>query len=148
MVIKRKKDTAIDFCEGDLVAVFGGLVGKEDQSANQVVLCDVLIVGMTDLIVEDREARYGQTHHLVPKSICTKLDLDPSALTSSPTLEPEIGDLVLSYSRGYSSETPAMTTGVLYSIAYRLGKPEKCTLLCGTDMIEVKHVDLIVLDRT
>jgi len=148
MVISRKKAVQAEFCEGDLVAVFGGVVGKDDRSADSVVLCNVLIVGMVDLIVEDRDARYGQTHHRVPKSICTKLDLDPSALTSSQTLEPEIGDLVLSYSRGYSSETPAMTTGVLYSMTYRLGKPEKCTLLCGTDMIEVKHVDLIVLDRS
>ena len=148
MVISRKKSARAEFCEGDLVAVFGGVVGKDDQAADSVVLCNVLIVGMDDLIVEDREARYGQTHHRVPKSICTKLELDPSELTSRKSIEPEIGDLVLSYSRGYGSDKPAMTTGVLYSVSYRLGKPETCTLLCGTDMVEVKHADLLVLDRS
>ena len=148
MVVSRKKTFHAEFCEGDLVAVFGGIVGKDDQSADSVVLCNVFFVGMVDLIVEDRDARYGQTHHCVPKAICTNLSLDPSELTSNHTLEPEIGDLVLSYARGYASQDPAMTTGVLYSMTYRLGKPEKCTLLCGTDMIEVKHSDLIVLERT
>lgn len=145
---ERKASSTETFHEGDLVAVFGGIIGKDEHSANEVTLCDVLIVGDADLIVELRETRYGQVHHCVPKAICTKLRMSATELTSAHTLRPEIGDLVLSYNRSYASEAAKMTSGVLYDITYRLGKADHCTLLCGTDMIEVKYDHLIVLDRS
>ena len=133
-----------DFKEGDLVAVFGGKLDKDSHTADSVTLCKVLIVGQKDLVVEN-SAYYSTTHHIVPKSICARMYLDPQILSSSEVLEPEIGDLVVSFSRGI--EKLDKKVGVLCEVIYKLGKPEKCELLCGTETISVNWDSLVVLRR-
>ena len=135
------------FAEGDLVAVFGGEMGKDAQAANKVVLCNVLIVGQSDLAVE-YQALYTTTYHVVPKDICSKMFLDPETLCSANTLTPQIGDLVIAFSRDIATSGVEKTSGVLYKIKYKLGAPDKCDLLCGTDMITVEWKNLIVIHRS
>ena len=134
----------------DLVAVFGGEMGKEGNYADRVSICRVLVVGGEDLIVEEN---YGSSysrpsHHVVSKRICYKLFMDPNKLSKSAPLQPEIGDLVLSYSKdSFRDDPPTKITGILYKIVYKLGKPDKSTLICGTEMKEVPHATLMVLQR-
>ncbi len=138
----------INYEIGDLVAVFGGEIGEEEKSANRVIICTVLINGEKDLIVEDtfKSSYSRKSHHTVPKSICQKLFLDPSKLSESRNLEPQIGDLVLSYTQeAFGDNPPLKKTGILYKIIYRFGKPHKSLIICGTDLEEVKYSDLLVL---
>lgn len=130
--------------EGDLVAVFGGKSDKNSHTADTVSFCKVMIVGQEDLVVQNN-AHYAVTYHVVPKSICFKLYLDPKTLSSAEIITPEIGDLVVSYSRG--SKGVDKKTGILCKISYRMGKPENCELLCGTETVHASFESLVVLRR-
>ena len=145
MLTMKKTDS---FNTGDLVAVFGGEIGKEGKHADSVSICKVLVCGENDLIVEDSSGKsYSRpNHHTVSKAICQKLFMNADILSSSATKDPEIGDLVVSYFRESFKEEPAeQTTGILYKTTYKLGRPHKSTLICGTEMKEVYHASLIVL---
>ena len=135
------------FTADDLVAVFGGEIGKEGKHANSVMICKVLVVGEKDLIVEDSGNRFiRNAHHTIPKSICHKLFIEPDKLTTEKFLDPKIGDLVLSYSReSYKDEEAEQINGILYTITYKLGKPDKCSILCGSEMKEAVFDNLLVL---
>ena len=135
-----------EFTEGDLVAVFGGEFSKESHVADSVTLCTVLVVGQDDLAVE-YPSLYAPTYHTVPKSICYKMYLDPQVPSSASILKPRIGDLVVSFVRGIGSNKANKTSGILYKITYKLGMPDKCELLCGTEMVAVNWNNLIVLRR-
>jgi len=141
-----KNKSVNEFVEGDLVAVFGGELDKDSHVADTVTLCKVEIVGQFDLVVECSE-NYMSTRHIVPKAICFNLKLEPMVLASSHILVPEIGDLVVSFARGYKTEDTNKTSGILYKIIYRLGKPDKCILLCGTEMVTLEWGCLLVLHR-
>ena len=145
--MKTQETHTDEFTEGDLVAVFGGEIGKESHVADRVTLCKVLIVGQDDLAVECN-LHYTSTYHTVPKSICTKMYLDPQILSSSSTLTPRVGDLVVAFSRGAIASEITKTSGILYKISYKLGNPDKCELLCGTDLVTVNWDSLIVLHRS
>ena len=138
-----------DFTVGDLVAVFGGDIGKDGKSANIVSLCNVVAVGMKDLIVEEKNpASYANTKSLytVSQKICTKLFLEPNVLRSGEVTKPELGDLVTSYVRErYKDKDDRNITGILYKISYRLGKPDTATLMCGKEMCDVPFNSLMVL---
>ena len=142
----RLKNKSI-FSTGDLVAVFGGEIGKEGKSADEIEICKVVIVGEKDLIVESAAQRFIRSHHfVVPQSICSKLKIDPDTLSQDKTLEPKIGDLVMSYFKdSYKDEDPEQITGILYKINYRFGKPNKCSLLLGSELKEVSYDSLLVL---
>ena len=135
-----------DFVEGDLVAVYGGEISKESKSADKVSLCRVMIVGQDDLAVV-HEMSYTSTYHTVPKSICNKMHLDPTILASAKTLKPQIGDLVVAFTRGLIGGDTTKTSGILYTITYKLGRPDSCELLSGTEMVTVSWDNLIVLRR-
>ena len=136
------------FETGDLIAVFGGEIGKDGKAADRVSICVVLACGEKDLIVEDRYTRsYSRTpHHKVPKNICHRLVMDPDLLSQNYTVVPKVGDLVLSYTRDtFRDEPPVEITGILYKTVYALGKPDKSTLLSEGEMKEVPYDSLIVL---
>jgi hypothetical protein len=141
-----KNKSVNEFVEGDLVAVFGGALDKDSHVADTVTLCHVEVVGQLDLVVKNSE-NYMSTRHIVPKAICFNLKLTPSILASSHTLVPELGDLVVSFARGYNTGDTERTSGILYKIIYRLGKPNKCILLCGTEMVTLDWGHLLVLHR-
>lgn len=132
-----------DYKEGDLVAVFGGDLTEDSRTADSVSFCKTLIVGQGDLVVQNT-ALYSTTVHVVPKSICRKIYLDPDALSAAETLVPKIGDLVVSFSRGISEDIDKKT-GILCKISYRLGQPDRCEILCGTENINVGWASLVVL---
>lgn len=147
-MLRMKEDVLFE--TNDLIAVFGGEVGKEGQHADRVSICRVLICGEKDLIVEDlKGSSFSRpSHHLVSKSICCKLFMDPSKLSDCTPINPQIGDLVLSYTRdAFREEPPVEITGILYKIAYKLGKPNKCTLIFGNEFKEVLYNSLIVLQK-
>ncbi|MAF23979.1 hypothetical protein CL634_00110 [bacterium] len=137
------------FSAGDLVAVFGGYISKEDKAADTVTICKVIISGLHDLLVQNTaEFVYSRQLYLVPKKTCKKLVLDSSILFDVQTLKPKIGDLVLSYSKNnIKKEDPEQTTGIIYKILYKMSTPFKCTLICGSEMKDVLYSNLIVLDR-
>ena len=141
-----KQDESL-FTTGDLVAVFGGEIGKEGKRAEEISICKVVVVGEKDLIVYFHNHRFiKSTHHTVPKNICCKLFMDPDLLVTEDIMKPVIGDLVLSFSRdNYKDESSKQTTGILYKITYQLGKPHKCSILCGSEMKEVQYSNLMVL---
>ena len=141
-----------DFRSDDLVAVFGGEVGKEGDIADVASICRVIATGESDLIVEEvlKTVFSRNLTHIVPKSLCKKLTIEPSRLSRDQVLTPAPGDLVFSYAReNYGSrganEKVEEITGILYKTTYRLGKPYKCTLICGKEMKEVTFDSLLVL---
>ena len=134
-----------DFKEGDLAAVFGGDLTRDSRTADAVSFCKVSIVGQEDLVVQNT-VYYSNTYHVVPKSICRKIHLDPKVLSSAETLIPKIGDLVVSFSRGDGDEVNKKT-GILCKIMYRLGQPDRCEILCGTENVNVGWNSLIVLRK-
>tara|TARA_B100000131_G_scaffold268081_1_gene266678 strand:+ start:6264 stop:6683 length:420 start_codon:yes stop_codon:yes gene_type:complete len=131
---------------GDLVAVFGGEHGKETHVADSVSLCKVLVVGESDLIVESNSL-YTSSCHIVPKKICKKMFLEPNILTEASILTPQIGDLVVAFKKGIGPGESEKTSGILYKITYRLGKPDMCDLLCGTEMTTVSWEKILVVRR-
>jgi hypothetical protein len=137
------------FAANDLVAVFGGEIGKDGKRASDVTLCNVLAVGSKDLIVEESIKTSFTTSkklYTVSQSICHKLELDPNILSTGKILIPQLGDLVLSYSRDrYKDETAKNITGILYKISYKLGRPNTATLMCGNDMCDIPFSSLMVL---
>ena len=137
-----KKET---FEIGDLVSVSGGSIGKDGEVSNSAEICIVAAVGECDLIVE--HASY-QSSYRVPKALCNAIKKDPSLLKTCKIQQPDIGDLVLSFDRKYySKEEATVNTGVLYKISYKLGEANMCTLLCGTDLVEVSYKSLIVVQK-
>ena len=140
MVSKKEK-----FKLGDLVAVSGGSIGKDGAFSDTAEVCVVVAVGESDLIVEQINQ---QTMYKVPQALCDIIKKDPSLLKTSKVMEPEIGDLVLSYERKiFSQEEPVTKTGVLYKVGYKLGYPDKCTILCGSDFEEVLYKNIIVVQK-
>jgi hypothetical protein len=136
------------FEAGDLIAVFGGEIGKDGKAADRVSICVVIACGEEDMIVEDKYSKsYSRaSHHKVPKNICHRLVMDPAFLSHNYTLVPKVGDLVLSYTRDtFRDEAPVQVSGILYKTTYAMGKPHKSTLLCGGEMKEVSADSLIVL---
>ena len=141
------KQDESQFAVGDLIAVFGGEIGKEGKNAEDISICKVSAVGERDLIVESNSHRFVRNaHYTVPKNICCKLFMNPDLLITENILKPNIGDLVLSFIRdSYKDENPEQITGILYKITYQLGKPHKCSILCGSEMKEVQYSNLMVL---
>lgn len=133
-----------EYIEGDMVAVFGGELNRDSRAADSITFCKVKIVGQGDLVVENTSF-YTTTYHTVPKSICSKMYLDPQILATAKTLEPEIGDLVVSFSR--AGEELGKKSGILCKIMYKLGRPDRCELLCGTDAVNVGWDTLVVIRR-
>ena len=141
--------TNVPFKTGDLVAVFGGSIGKEGTTADQVTVCRELSVGECDLLVEEATGRFSRLGmYVVPMKLCTKLMINAAYLETEKSLTPSMGDLVLSYSREpFKNEEPTQTTGILYKTTYRLGKMHMCTLISGEEIKEVSADNLIVLQR-
>jgi len=147
---KMKSEDLKDFCKGDLVAVFGGFSDKNGGSINQVTICSVEEIGQEDLIVKElstKSFKYS-THETVSKKICKVLESSGAVFENSQPLVPKIGDLVLSYdSSPISGKEINKTTGILYKINYKLGKPGTCVILSGSEMIDVQYKNLIVIQK-
>lgn len=130
---------------GNLVSVAGGSIGKDGAFSNDADVCIVSAVGLHDLIVESTSL---QSSYKVPKCLCNVIKVEPKMLGTAHVSEPEIGDLVTSFERKYySKEEPKSHTGVLYKIDYKLGRPDKCTLLCGSDFVDVRYDTIILVQR-
>lgn len=136
-----------NFKKGDLIAVLGGTIEKSRKKAGSAVIGFVLINGLNDVLVEVAGVTTSMVH-IVPKELCQKLSLEPSLLKASKVSVPEIGDLVVSYEKKpYSNDPPKEISGVLYKISYKLGLPDACVLMCGTEMIEVKASTVMLLQK-
>jgi hypothetical protein len=142
-------DNQAPFKPQDLVAVFGGEVGKEGKSADQVTICRILAVGETDLVVEEATGRYSRLGtYIVPAGLCVSLKMNPSNLTTEKILSPQLGDLVLSHTKeNFKNDPPVQITGILYKIAYKLGRPYTYTLISGEEMKEVSADSVVVLQQ-
>ena len=77
------------------------------------------------------------------------LDFDFKSIVSSATLEPKIGDLVLSFSsRPGNDSREDMFTGILYSVSYKNGKRKNCKILKGENIVDAVYSDLMVLQSS
>ena len=140
-----------EFQTGDLIAIIGGSVGKDGKFADTASIANVLQVGKSDLMVSLLESQaFGAKPRIltVPKGLCQKLKISPEKLEKEKILTPQVGDLVLSFTRSsYGQEEDKKITGVIYSIKHSLGKPSSAVLMSGTDFVEVKFSSLLVLSR-
>jgi len=144
------KKTKPQFNVGDLIAVFGGEIKQETESADKVYFCEIISVGQSDLMVEEKSDSYSvrKLFYIVPKDICVKIEIDPTVVVKARCLEPKIGDLVLSYIReAFKKEEPVEITGILYKIVYKFGRPSKATIIHDNEMKEVPFSSLMVLQR-
>ena len=74
--------------------------------------------------------------------------MNPVNLTSKKILNPQIGDLVLSYAKeNFKNDPPIQITGILYKISYKLGNPCTYTLISGEEMKDVSANSVVVLQR-
>ena len=145
------KNSRAIFETDDLVALFGGSIDQNKKTAKKVQICKVAVVGEKDLIVQEEKATFSSSvfrsgFFKVPKSICLKLYVDPTCVVNDRVKEPQLGDLILSFTyEKYKDDPPIKTTGILYKISYNRGKPDKCQLLCNGNLEEVSYDDLIVI---
>ena len=135
------------YSAGDLIAVVGGSHGKDGEKLDHLTLCEVLEVGLSDLIVKEHSlSRFKfSTTVIVPKSACIPIKI-PKPINKCSVLKPEVGDLVLSYQEKPSSKQDIQKkTGIVYEILYRNGVPTDCIVLSGEEMVKVRYKDLMVL---
>ncbi len=137
------------FEAGNLVAVFGGSIDHDGNKKQQVSVCRIIAVGDKDLLVEESKSRaYFPQPFKIPQSLCISLSLKFKNIFEDRILEPQLGDLVLSFSKErYGEEKITEITGILYEITYRTGIPVSCKLLCDGDFKEVQFDTLLVLQR-
>ncbi len=137
---------ASTFKEGDLVAVAGGEIGKDKSVANTGSIATVVAVGLHDLMVCPDELH--KILYRVPKDICSSVKISPKQLVKSKIAEPSLGDLVLSYSyKVYSQDPPRKVSGVLYKITYKMGEPDMCTIMSGTDFESVPFSSVLLVQK-
>ena len=137
------------FKTGDLIAIVGGTVEKNENFKKTAKIAKVVESGLHELFVEIEQAY--STHVIkVPKCVCQKITASISDVTDKTSWEPEIGDFVLSYKNAssFSGDKAETVTGVLYKITYSFGKKDTCTIMSGTDFHDVKFDSLIVLQRS
>ena len=134
---------------GDLVAVFGGSISREEKSASDISICEVLVCGQRDLIVQNcKNNSFVSSEHTfkVSKNLCSKLFMEAEFLENSKVTEAKIGDLVMSFEKEtYTRKEPIKKTGILYKIIYKFGKPYKGSLISGNEMVDVFYEDLLVI---
>ena len=136
-----------DFEEGDLVAVAGGTLDKAQQYTRKVALCYVYAVGEEDLLVKE-DTRHYPSIFKVSKKLCTRVGVDPELLVVSKPLDPQLGDLVMSYpSSRFTDKEGKPYTGILYEISLAHGKPSTCKLLYNNALQEANYNTLIVLQK-
>lgn len=129
------------------MVVVEGSIGHDDSYPVSAALATVVAVGLSDLFVEASEV-YTTSIYRVPQKLCQRIDISKVDLqTDGKIIEPEIGDLVLSFKKGHSGEKDKKVVGFLYKVNYRMGKPTTCTLMCGTDFYDAQYNSLIVLKR-
>ncbi len=134
------------FKEGDLVAVAGGEIGKDKKITNTAAIATVVAVGLNDLMVCTDEIH--KIVYKVPKAICSAIEVPAESLVRCKVEEPELGDLVFSYvHKSYSKEPPKKLTGVLYRITYKMGVPDTCTIMSGTDFEHVPYASVLLLQK-
>ena len=135
------------YSPGDLIAVVGGSHGKDGEKLDHLNLCEVLEVGLLDLIVKEHSlTRFKfSTTTIVPKSACIPIKISKS-INECSILKPEVGDLVLCYQeKPASKQNLQKKTGIVYEISFRNGIPTDCVVLSGEEMIKVRYKDLMVL---
>jgi hypothetical protein len=137
------------FKTGDLVAIVGGTVEKNEDFKKTAMVATVVVAGLHELFVEIEQS-YSSYVTKVPIHACQKINVSIDNVTCKISREAEIGDLVLSYknSSSFSSDKAEKLTGVLYKITYTLCKKDMCTVMSGTDFYDVKFDSLIVLQKS
>jgi len=130
--------------KGDVIISLGGTIDKSKKFSPSFSTCVILEVGDKDLLVTDYPKRKFSKISRAPKDTCILLKVDESTVSSSRPQDPYIGDLVLSFS-GARYEDRESFTGILYSIAYKHGKPDTCKVLMGEEFKSAQYDDLLVL---
>jgi hypothetical protein len=137
------------FKSGDIVAIFGSVEEDRKSTIGNIVVCNVIESGKSDLIVEHvgTGAFSKSSYYIVPKSICQHLSMEKDMILKSTILAPKIGDLVLSFNKKSYSDEETKFNGILMKVSYRLGKPDIATVMVGTESLEASYSSLMVLER-
>jgi len=133
--------------KGDMTLCLGGKMGKDkDVSSPAFSICKVLEVGQFDLLLQEYPSRSFSKTEIAPMKACIKIPIGDEKVFTIPPTNPEIGDLVYSFSSiKYGKEESF--SGILYSVEYNFGKPKFCQILCGDDLKSSHYENLLVLHR-
>jgi len=136
-----------DFAKGNLVVVAGGTIDKAQSCTENVALCRVHAVGEEDLLVKE-EVKHYPSFFKVSKRLCTLVKIDPSLFLAAKPLEPELGDLVMTFpGTRYDTEKQKIKSGILYEVTMTRGGPSSCKILYDNTLEEANYNNLIVLQR-
>ena len=136
-----------DFTIGNLVVVAGGTVDKAQSCSESVALCRVFAVGEEDLLVKE-EVKHYPSFFKVSKRLCTLVKIDSSLFIAAKPLDPELGDLVMTYPGGrFDAEKQKLKSGILYEVTTTRGVPSSCKILYDNTLEEANYSNLIVLQR-
>ena len=131
---------------GTIVATTGCSIDQSGTSSQSSMLCKVIASGERDVLVKEITSSMYPSIFKIPKSLCTEIDFNIKKIKSERVMEPCLGDLVLSYSKGkFSTESDTSITGIVSEIVYSKGKPSRCTLLCDGEMKSVDYTTLMVI---
>jgi len=129
------------FKEGDLVVALGSTKTSEGYTDTHRVLAIVAGIGKHDLFVkEEGSSRVFK----ISKCRCVSID-DSSIDATSPTLEPELGDLVLSMIDRFNNVDKKI--GILMEIIDMPGRTTIARIMCGDKSETVSLNTLIVLEE-
>ena len=129
------------FSKGDIVAVCGAVI-TDTKIKKSLKIATIIEVGLYDLIVEGKGGYY-KDHMCVPKTRCTKINLNWSEKESP---RPTIGDLVLYYEMKYDGRLEK-EIGHLLEIEYPPGKEPIGSVACGSEMKSFPMKNLIILEK-
>ena len=136
------------FEELKIVAVMGGTLDNAGNFAERVSLCRIVAVGEDDLLLESLAATYRDEIYKAPKSLCVMVSIPPETLKSSSILDPEMGDLVISYEKKkWSDKAPTKLIGILCEMSYVAGTPSTCKILSNGEFESVGYESLMVLQK-
>ena len=134
-----------DFEKEDKIAVAGATVDSTGVIETHVTICTVVEVGHADLLV--KLDRVSSSTKIVPKSICTPIKFDASALAKK-ILEPLLGDMILySGKLNWRDKEESIVIGTVYEIKYREGMATTVRVHTGTDMVDLPYGEVMVLQR-
>jgi hypothetical protein len=126
----------------------GGTIDNAGNFEERVSLCRIVAVGEDDLLLETLAGTYRDEIYKAPKSLCVMVSIPRETLKSSSILDPEMGDLVISYEKKkWSDKVPTKLIGILCEMSYLAGGPSTCKILCNGEFESVSYESLMVLQR-
>ena len=145
--MKHERVKMNDFKKSDIVIVLGATKTKKGITKIHRMLAKIIHVGRYDLFVESvTNSSYGYANSAfrASKKSCV-IVRDDDAEPSGHIIEPKIGDLVLSYTKGVTNKAE-VRTGILTDIIDKPGSSKQAKILKGAKSEIVMFSSLIILE--